>query len=176
MRAETRFYTGRSRFIPVLSLILIICLLGGCSSQKATTVDMADLQSAMLAADCSLPAMTCVNGETEGADELFTYLSDLTYDKVSDFFLSYSTEGKADEVAVITLKNASDVDLAQKSLETHVKKRLQLFQQYSPDQAELIEEAAVFTSENYAVLIICDDVNAVKTAFTDFLSKAQKEQ
>ena len=33
-----------------------------------------------------------------------------------------------------------------------------------------VEKAEIFTKDQYAVLLICDDSDAVKTAFEDFLS------
>ena len=33
-----------------------------------------------------------------------------------------------------------------------------------------VEKAEIFTKDQYAVLLICDDSGAVKTAFEDFLS------
>ena len=40
----------------------------------------------------------------------------MDYGKVDKFFVSYSNEGSADEIAVIALKNASD---AARSRESH---------------------------------------------------------
>ena len=48
--------------------------------------------------------------------------------------------------------------------------RLKLFQQYGPDQASRVEKAEIFTKDQYAVLLICEDPGAVKTAFETFLS------
>ena len=86
-----------------------------------------------------------------------------------NFLLSYSTTGKADEIAVIAVKDPADVPEAADSLRAHVENRRKLFLQYGPAEAARVEKAQVFTKNQYAVLIICDDSPAVKTAFDDFL-------
>ena len=99
----------------------------------------------------------------------YEYVSDLPYDKVENFLLSYSTTGKADEIAVIAVKDSADVTKAADSLRAHVESRRKLFLQYGPAEAARVEKAQVFTKDQYAVLIICDDSPTVKTAFDDFL-------
>jgi len=126
---------------------------------------MYDLQMAMLAADSTLPKMSSVNGSTENAEKLFSYLSDFPYEKVEDFFLAYSSEGKADEVAVIALKNAADAAEAKQTLKKHTENRIKLYQQYEPSQVERVQKALIFTSGKYVGLIICNNSPAVKATF-----------
>lgn len=73
------------------------------------------------------------------------------------------------EIAVIAVKDPADVTKAADSLRAHVESRRKLFLQYGPAEAARVEKAQVFTKDQYAVLIICDDSPAVKTAFDDFL-------
>ncbi|MBE6990421.1 MAG: DUF4358 domain-containing protein [Ruminococcaceae bacterium] len=141
-------------------------LLTGCGGHRNNTVSMAGLQENMLAAAPSLPEMVSVSDETENAPELFGYLSDLDYGKVEHFFLSYSAKGLADEIAVITVKNGSDVSAAEQSLQRHLADRTRLYEQYQPDQLQRVEGAQIFTRDQYAVLIVCDEADAVRDAFT----------
>lgn len=160
----------------ILVILILINSLAGCGQKKVTaTVSMYDLQTAMLSADSTLPDMSSVNGSSEDAAELFAYLSDLSYDKVETYFLAYSTEGKADEIAVIAVKDAANVGEAEKSLDACVEKRRKLYEQYDPTQTERVEKALVFTNGQYAVLIICDKASDVKEAFESFIAEAAKE-
>lgn len=162
----------------LLSALCVLCLALGlcaCSDGDGTPdtsvkADMEDLQAAMLAADASLPEMLSVTGDVEDAARLFTYVSDFPYDKVENFLLSYSATGKADEIAVIAVKDKADVDAAAQTLRAHLEDRLKLFRQYEPEEVTRAEQGQVFTSGSYAVLIICDDGAAVKTAFEDYFS------
>lgn len=124
---------------------------------------MEQLQKAMLSADPTLAKdITSItsNTETPRSQKNFSYFSTLDYEKVDRYLLSYSSSGTADEVAVIAVKDAADVSEAASTLRAHVDDRLKLFQQYGPDQASRVEKAEIFTKDQYAVLLICDDSDA----------------
>jgi uncharacterized protein YrzB (UPF0473 family) len=156
-----------------LCSLLLLCLLSavlltGCGGEEATpasAVDMDTLQQAMLDAAPSLPEMLTLTDQDGSADQ-FSYLSALDYDKVDAFFLAYAASGQqADEIAVIAVKDTDDLAEAEASLKEHQANRLKLYQQYGPDQASRVEQGLVFTKGNCAVLIICDEAQAVKDAF-----------
>lgn len=157
----------------LLALILgLVLLTAGCALEAAEQdVSLYDLSKQMLAADDTLPEMTTVNDSSETPETLFVYLSDLEYEKVEHFFLSYSTEGKADEIAIIAVKDPADAAAAQQSLERHIQSRQKLYDQYDPDQAVRVKEAQVFTQGQYAVLILCDKGQQVREAFEKAVGK-----
>lgn len=164
------------RLLPLLLTGLLILALAGCGDDKpaaAPTADMESMQTTLLAADPTLPEMRSITGKVSDAKNLFTYFSDLPYEKVENFLLSYSAEGKADEIAVIAVKDPADVEEAAATLRAHLDQRLTLFRQYSPDEVARAEKALVFTQDQYAVLLICDGNQDVKAAFEEFLTTAQ---
>ena len=160
----------------------IICLIAvaamficGCgAAATSATVSMYDLFKEMLAADSSLPDMTTVSSNDDAAESNFSYLSDLDYSKVDSYFLSYSSEGKADEIAVIAVKDTNDVNEAKSTLEAQVDSRKKLYETYDTDQVERVNKAVVFTSGQYAVLIISDNSSEVKSAFEKFIENNNK--
>lgn len=156
------------------SLILaaaITMTMAGCSTPKQEEmVSMYDLGKAMLSADEDFPDMSTALSSSDTAEDLFGYLSDMDYSKVEGFFLGYSSEGKADEVAVICTKQQADTNEAVKELNEHVQGRVNLYNTYSPEQAPRAQSAEVFADGRYAVLIISDHPEQVKKAFSDFLA------
>ena len=156
----------RNRIRLLVIALLAVLSLAACGNEGSgtATVNMKQLQQAMLAAAPSLSETASTTGDAADAKETFSYVSDLPYDKVENFLLSYSTTGKADEIAVIAVKDPADVTKAADSLRAHVESRRKLFLQYGPAEAARVEKAQVFTKDQYAVLIICDDSPAVKTA------------
>lgn len=146
-------------------LVFSLCACSGNGKNGTATVNINQLQQTMLAADPDLKEMTSVTGEASDGETLFAYMSELPYSKVDNFLLSYSTAGKADEVAVIVVKEEKDAEEAAKTLRAHVEQRLRLFRQYSPDQVSRVEKAQVFTKGRYAVLIIADRGKDVRNAF-----------
>lgn len=161
--------------IKVKAIVLAVMMLAavfaaGCGG-SSDTVSMYDLRTAMEAADDTLGEMLSADSNEEDAEDLFAYISDMDYGKVDKFFVSYSNEGSADEIAVIALKDASDASAAEKSLKDHVQDRINVFSQYAPEEVKKAENAITFKDGKYAVLIICDKQDEVKKAFTDFINK-----
>ena len=147
----------RNRIRLLVIALLAVLSLAACGNEGSgtATVNMKQLQQAMLAAAPSLSETASTTGDAADAKETFSYVSDLPYDKVENFLLSYSTTGKADEIAVIAVKDSADVTKAADSLRAHVESRRKLFLQYGPAEAARVEKAQVFTKDQYAVLIIC---------------------
>lgn len=165
----------------ILFVLALALLLAGCDkkpnaepsstapSQEVTErsmVSMYDLRVAMLAAQPGLPEMTSVSSSDENAEALFGYLSDLSYEKVEGFFLSYASDGKtANEFAVVCLKDKADVPALESSIRSHVKGRVDLYKTYAPDQVEQASAAQLVSQDRYVALIMCADQTPVKTAF-----------
>ncbi len=102
------------------------------------------------------------------AEDLFTNISDLDYKKVDSFFVSYAKEGgKADEIAVIAVKDSADTEEAKKSLEAHKENRRKLLDQYEPEEVSRIKDGVIFTSGQYAVFIVSEKSDAVRKAFEE---------
>lgn len=151
----------------LLAAALLVSACGAGSSAKL--VSMYDLRVAMEEADESLPSMLNASSAEEDAKKNFQYISEMDYGKVDRYFVSYSEEGKADEIAVIAVKNQADVKEAEESLKKHRENRYKLLEQYEPEETKRIEDGLVFSSGPYAVLIICDNRNAVKKAFQNMV-------
>jgi hypothetical protein len=160
----------RRKGIGALVLLLAVVLSGCGGGTASDTVSMYDLRVAMEAADGSLPDMTNLSTNDENAESLFSdYVTkNLDMEKVDSFFVSYATEGgKADEIVVIAVKNANDVSEAKTALEEHQESRRKMLEQYEPEQEKRVEDGVIFTKNQYAVLIICDNQDAVRKAFEE---------
>lgn len=156
----------------VILIIGIMLLQSGCGKndkQFKDTVSMYDLRTSMLEACKDFPDMLCVSDEDDKAEDNFSYVSDMEYDKVEHYFLGYSKEGKADEIVVLALNSGDDVDDAKKTLEDHRDSRVKLLEQYEPEETARVKDAMIFTEQQYAVMIISNDNDAVKKAFMDMV-------
>ena len=149
------------------AVMLLLCGCGAGSTTNSSIVSMYDLDQAMEAAESSLPQMLYASSTDGNADEQFQHISDLDYEKVDSYFVSYSKEGKADEIAVIAVKDPSDVTEAKESLVRHRQSRIKLLSQYEPKEVKRMEDGIIFTKGQYAVLLICDHPDAVRKAFED---------
>ena len=122
----------KTRFAALLLAALTLFSLAGCgggsSAQTQTpAVDGGTLLQVMMEADDSLPEMTTVaidagslssnTADYRDRKKTFSYISDLPFDLVDRFAVAYSVDGqKADEIAVIAVKDEADAGDALDSL------------------------------------------------------------
>ncbi len=156
----------------VLSVIFVVMLFAlvcqsGCAKRNDASVDIDTLRDAMLESFGDTADMTTVDSSFENAEELFAYACDVDYRLVKDYFMSYSTLGNADEIVVAQLESQDSAKLAEKGFQKHLDSRKMLFRQYAPDELKRTDNAKVFASGNYAVLIIADNAEEIKTVFEE---------
>lgn len=155
-----------------VSLLLVLCLcacLCACASGDKETVSMYDLRLEMEKAATGLPEMLSASSSDENAKELFSYISDMDYDMVEAYFVSYANGPSSYEIAVIVVKNPADVDIAVESLEAHRKSRVAFYKSYGVSEVPRAESAFISAYGRYAVLIMTDNNTDVKSAFEDFI-------
>ena len=137
----------------------------GTDNSPETSVSISSLQETMLSADTTLPEMTKVSSEDAQAELNFAYLSDLSYDLVDAYFYAYATEGTAEEIAVIKLKDKNDASAMMKAMHDHIESRQGTFQEYDPEQLSMTEKAVVTREGSYIALIISSKDGLVQKAF-----------
>lgn len=163
------------------ALLLSACTLCGCGDMSSTAAvssiaetssaaefvfaDMTKLAADMAAADTTLPDMLTVTDADADAEVSFASVSDMDYGKLAHYLLVYSSAGKADEICVIAVKDEADAEEAKAALKKHAGSRVRMYREYDASQAPRAEKAVVFAEGHYAVLIICDNPDAVKAAF-----------
>lgn len=158
------------------AIILLLCFfITGCKQKDEKTIeqiDMKGLQETMLAADETLPQMLVNTSNDENADLNFTSLSDMEYERVSDYFYAYSKTGTAQEIAVIQLKDSKDAATLMQSLQRHVEHRVQTLQEYNPEQTAMAENALIIRNSSCVALIICEKNGMVQNAFEEFFNNS----
>ncbi len=161
------------RLVAVFAALLALLLAACTAAPQKETVSMFDLSRAMGDAHAGQTEMKLASSSDANPEELFERFSDMDYGKVESFFLLYAADGAAstDEIAVIALRDAADAAEAAKSLERHVEKRRALYGTYAPELVPVLDGAVVFTSAQYAVLIISPNADAVRLAFEEFIAK-----
>lgn len=154
-------------------LVLTMMFLMGCGEKKEEVKDINfyDLRTAMLNATTKLPEMQTASSADDNASELLAYVSDIDYEKVSNFFVSYSKEGLADEIVVISVKDEADAKEAKESLQKHLDHRKNLFANYAVEEAARLENAVIKVSGRYVVLIIADEYTQIEKAFDDMIKE-----
>ncbi|MCR5611278.1 MAG: DUF4358 domain-containing protein [Clostridiales bacterium] len=167
-----------------VAFILILALtvwLAGClkpspdpdpnGGEKKPTVSMFDLAERMRETMPDGSTLAYASKNDANAEDEFSFVSDMAFDRVEDFFILYAPDGNssAAEIVVIALSDPSDAAEAEASLKRHVEKRINLYSTYAPQFVPELEKAVIFTEEQYAVLIIGGEGNAPETAFREFI-------
>ncbi len=160
------------RIIAIILLLATMTAAASCSS--GGNVDFNSIKENMVSSAVSLPEMKTISDESERAETLFSSLSKLDYEKVEDFFFTYSADGSPYELAAIRLKRADDLPECEKSLSEHIKSRVSLYKNYAPENVEKAEKAQVISGENVAALIMCDNPEDVKKAFYSAVKTSEK--
>lgn len=156
----------------ILAVLAASCTASEKGNGNNKNVSMYDLSKAMVQAG-DLENMSYASSQDSNAESAFSRISDMDYGKVDSFFVSYASDGSvsADEIVVIAVKNSADAPEAEKSLRNHLEYRISLYNTYGASQVPKLEKGEVFTSGNYAVLIVADNPQKIHAAFTDFVSQ-----
>ena len=156
-----------------LAALLLACAWGCAPKEQADPgkdVDMSALLDKLIAADPTLPELTIVTSHGGGtlAETDFTYLSDLDYQLVDEYFYACAKTGSAEEIAVVKLKDAGNAAALMDSLHKHVESRQGTFEEYDPEQVPLTENAVVTSEGRYVVLIVSKKSGLAQNEFKKF--------
>lgn len=128
-------------------------------------VELSQIEQSVLKDLGNLPDMERIDKNTEDAQNLFAILCDISYDKIDEFVYQYASEGLADEIAIIRLKDTQDMKALKEELEERIVSRKASFQTYNPQEVEKLEQAQIVVKGNYAALLICQQSGVAKQAF-----------
>ena len=155
-----------TKFIALL-LVCSFCI-AGCGDKSADNnkkVDMKKLQESMLNSVEGLDKLEVKSSSDSDAKDTFAILCDMDYDRVDEFFYAYASDAEADEIAVVRLKDKSDVAPIMERLQKHVDQRVITFQEYEPKLVSVIENAIITRQGLYVAMIIGEKNGLVQKEF-----------
>ena len=81
------------------------------------------------------------------------------------YFYAYAKDGSASEIAVIRMKDESDIAPMMDSINAHLKTRRGTMQEYKPEQVDLIDKAVITYEGNDVALIVSEKNGLVQKEF-----------
>ncbi|MCU4724738.1 DUF4358 domain-containing protein [Bacillus cereus] len=106
----------------------------------------------------------------EGDSKKLQKLYNINTDEVESFVLyTAPTNIKADEIAVIKVKDVKNVEDIKKNISNKVEKQSKSFKDYLPDEYFLIEKHVLKTKDNYILFAISKDADKVEKTFNQLL-------
>ncbi|MBO6108071.1 MAG: DUF4358 domain-containing protein [Eubacterium sp.] len=163
-----RYIHGKMRIaVSVLMCLVMSISMTGCGSDQGSDVqiDMKAVVEEMKATDTEMPETTMVDETSESAEETFSVLCDFDYSKIEKFVYLYSETGSPEEVAVILCREKASVGDLMKALQTHIDKRRATFEQYSPEEVAVVENAVLTFEGKYVLLAIAPKSGAMQDIF-----------
>lgn len=98
--------------------------------------------------------------------DVFYNFYNIDESKVADASMyTSSSRATAEEVTVIRMKDAADIQLAQDAIAERVNDQKRSYENYMPDEMPKLENAAVYTHGSYAILVVADDVSGAEKVF-----------
>lgn len=106
----------------------------------------------------------------EGDSKKLQKLYNINTDEVESFVLyTAPTNIKADEIAVIKVKDMKNVENIKEKISSRFEKKSKSFKDYLPDEYFLIEKHVLKTKDNYILLAISKDADKVEKTFDKML-------
>ena len=149
------------KFTAALLSLLAVFGLAACSGGEESKLDM-DVQAVYeeLAALPGMPAMI-VLPEDKAMDFLGLDMGDC----VQAVTAINAMNIQADEIWLVEAKDGSAADKIEGLARSRVEQRMQEFENYAPDQYQVLENAFILREGNYVVLLASQDIESLKDAF-----------
>ena len=152
------------KLLPMLMLCLILAACGGGGGAEITPA--ADVTAAQVA-----QAVWNSQPDREGlealeGDGLSGHLADFCGLEDWEEGAVYAASGvDAREITVVLLPDEDAAQAAGERLEAYRQSRQGDFFGYAPEEAERLDKAAVLTAGRFAALLVCEDMDAARSAF-----------
>ena len=78
-----------------------------------------------------------------------------------------TTSATAEEFAIVTAADIGQVDSIKEVLQKRVNDQIAVYESYSPTEVKKLNDAKIFSSGKYVILVVADDTSGVKQIFTD---------
>lgn len=156
-------WKGRRELFPiVMSLIFTFSVLTGCSGKDNKTMEQ--LSAAQIGQRIE-QAVNLENMKAGDQNKLYK-LYKIKADSVEDFILYTSTSNvRADELAVIKLKDSSQVENAKAKLEQRNDVQKLKFKDYRPDEYFLVEHHVLKTKGPFIFFAVSKEAAQMERAF-----------
>lgn len=145
-------------------LVLSIFSLVGCSSKKETSKN-----PSIKEITDKVKETTDVSSMSVGDKNKLKKLYDIDPSEIEDFSLfTASSNVKADEIAIIKVKDSKNLDKIKENISKRVEKQGTSFKDYLPKEYYLIENHVLKTEGNYILLAISKDSEKIQNTFDGF--------
>ncbi|AWX56453.1 MULTISPECIES: DUF4358 domain-containing protein [Brevibacillus] len=154
------------RFLSVLLMFAIgMGMLAGCSSEGGTSEEL----SAAKVGERIQQTVSFQDMKQRDLEKL-QKLYQIEAEKVENFILyTASSNVKADELAVIKVKDASDTDNVKEKIQQRIEAQTIKFKDYRPEEYFLIEKHVLKTKGQFVLFAVSKEVDQIESVFDEAL-------
>ncbi|MEC2260753.1 DUF4358 domain-containing protein [Bacillus thuringiensis] len=147
--------------ITIIVCTITLGALSGCFGKKDNVISLSATEIGE-----KIKHVTNLEEMKEGDSKKLQKLYNINTDEVESFVLYIApTNIKADEIAVMKVKDMKNVENIKEKISNRIEKKSKSFKDYLPDEYFLIEKHVLKTKDNYILLAISKDADKVEKTF-----------
>lgn len=158
-------WNGKRRFYPVMiRLVVVISVLSGCSGKDDKTREQISATQIGKSIEQAVSLKEMKKRDLKKLQELYK----IDADSVDDFILYTSTSNvKADELAVIKLKDESQVESVKENIEQQIEAQKMKFKDYRPEEYFLVENHVLKMKGPFVFFAVSKEADQMEHGFDD---------
>ncbi|CAH1057349.1 DUF4358 domain-containing protein [Paenibacillus pseudetheri] len=148
----------------MLTIVVVISVLSGCSGKDDKTPEQLSATQIGKSIEQAVSLKEMKKRDLNKLQELYK----IDVDNVDDFILYTSTSNvKADELAVIKLKDESQVENVKEKIELRIDSQNIKFKDYRPDEYFLAQNHVLKTKGPFVFFAVSKEANQMEHTFDD---------
>ena len=154
---------GSSKVIATIMILVLVVsgIFTGCSSkqQKSKELSVKEINE-------KIKSTVDLSELKEGDSEKLNKLYGISQDEVEDFVLYTAASNiKADEILILKVKDEKNIDSIKEKITERVKSQDEVFKDYLPEEAYLVEKNVLKVKGNVIIFAISKDAEKIGDLF-----------
>ncbi|MBJ8101070.1 DUF4358 domain-containing protein [Bacillus cereus group sp. N11] len=151
--------------ITIIVCVITLGALSGCFEKKENVNNLSATEIGE-----KIKQVANLEEMKEGDSKKLQKLYNINTDDIESFVLyTAPTNIKADEIAVVKVKDMKNVKNIKEKISSRIEKKSKSFKDYLPDEYFLIEKHVLKTKDNYILLAISKDADKIEKTFDKIL-------
>ncbi|PAK54998.1 DUF4358 domain-containing protein [Paenibacillus sp. 7541] len=148
----------------LLALAVAFGILSGCSGSGTNAEEPASAAEIGQAIEQAVRLDHMNKGDLDKIQKIYR----IDKDDIADFVLYTSASNvKADELAVIQLKDPGRIASVKENIELHIERQKAKFKDYRPDEYYLVERHVMKSKGSYVLFAVSDQADQMERVFDD---------
>ncbi len=153
-----------------LAMLFALCACGEKESGESLETSVKDLVAAVQQNSGAKTADKLMGMEDSDFAVMLNMYLGIDTEILSDGAMAISTSTAANEIIILCVKDSADLGTVKKAYEAHRDNTIMSDERYFPENVELLNQAVIYENGNYVIMIVDENMAAVKTAVDQLFS------